>query len=474
MASEVHPGGPAPREAGRPAGLRLGTWNMSHWSAPKISMLAATVDVDVLAVQETHLAALPLEVARKTARNAGWRLHHGRPAAPSRNSEHGRSCGVGFLVRDGVPVLPSIPSCPAWRRLHAMRRLHGVRLAPRDGLPLGLLVLSLYAPLHTQATERACFDNAVLDLVHALDMQIPTFIVGDFNGSANPARDYGGQGSARYPVCQLLAHLLGPGAPWRDVVDTLGPHPLPMTFRNAHKSGDLMTSRIDLILANAVALPLAQSVEVLEDVHEGGHLPVIVNLRFASGFVDWQPPRPRVPPWLAQPSAALRVSSEWAELLAKWEADPRVRAALDPLSPHSLDSLSAALRSALDTLVTLAGGWSTRCRVRRLAYDSEPLRQLRRSIADLHRLRTLCKAVVGAGNGTGLGHGRGNCWVCWNAYGSRALTCRAHHWVHCSPLRLLWRRSNDAPWRLPSGACAKSARRDGAQCCRLCGGTGRR
>lgn len=169
--------------------LRLGTWNMSHWTAPKVSLVAAVVSVGMLAVQETHLAALPLEVARKTARNAGMSLHHGRPAAPSRNSEHGRSCGVGFLVREGVPILPAVPGCPAWRRLEAMRRLHGVRLAPREGLPLGLLVLSLYAPLHNQEAERACFDNAMLDLVHALDMQVPTILLGDFNGSANPARD---------------------------------------------------------------------------------------------------------------------------------------------------------------------------------------------------------------------------------------------------------------------------------------------
>ena len=93
---------------------------MSHWTAAKVSLVAATVRADMLVVQETHLAALPLEVARKTARNAGLQLHHGRPAAASRGSEHGRSCGVGFLVQEGLAILPVAPSCPGWRRLWAM------------------------------------------------------------------------------------------------------------------------------------------------------------------------------------------------------------------------------------------------------------------------------------------------------------------------------------------------------------------
>ena len=76
-------GGSAPLLIGGQPIIRLGAWNMSHWTAPKVALVAATVRADVLAVQETHLAALPLDVAHKTARNAGLRLHHGRPAAAS-------------------------------------------------------------------------------------------------------------------------------------------------------------------------------------------------------------------------------------------------------------------------------------------------------------------------------------------------------------------------------------------------------
>ena len=123
--------GPAPA-----AGLlRVGTWNMSHWSAAKVAFLATSDMVDILAIQETHLAPLPLERAHVTARQAGLHLHHGRPAVPMPHSEHGRSCGGGFLCQQGLSVMPAIPTCPAWRRLAAMRRLHGVKLAPREGGP---------------------------------------------------------------------------------------------------------------------------------------------------------------------------------------------------------------------------------------------------------------------------------------------------------------------------------------------------
>ena len=151
MSCDAGPGGPAPTGGA----LRLGTWNMSHWSAAKVAVVSTCVHADILAVQETHLAPIPLEVAYKTVRQAGLHLHHGRPVIPMAHSEHGRSCGVGFLCRQGLPVMPATPAGTAWRRLYAMRRLHGVRLAPREGLPHGLLLLSVYAPLREQEEARS-------------------------------------------------------------------------------------------------------------------------------------------------------------------------------------------------------------------------------------------------------------------------------------------------------------------------------
>ncbi len=193
--------------------LRIGTWNMSHWSVDKANTIVRDIPVDLLAIQETHLAPLPLEWARTTSCSLGLRLHHGRPAVPLRGSPHGRSCGVGFLAASGVSVSPHLPQGSPWRMLHAMRRLAAVQLPPRPGLPRGLLLLSLYAPLSTQAVDRERFALAMVELTYTLDMQVPTLLLGDFNGTLCPARDTAsGVHYNHLPVCPLLTALLGPGA----------------------------------------------------------------------------------------------------------------------------------------------------------------------------------------------------------------------------------------------------------------------
>ena len=207
MMSCEAPDGARPPLAGE---VRLGTWNVSHWSAAKANLIASTIGAPILAVQETHLAPLPLEWAHSTARNLGLHLHHGRAAAPMANSPHGRSCGVGFVAANSVPLSPVLPSGSHWRMLHSVRRLHAVRLPPRAGLPHGLLLFSVYAPLQERqlATERARFVDAMLAVTHALDMQVPTLIMGDFNGALVPAQDC--RGTHPRPPCPLLSQLLGP------------------------------------------------------------------------------------------------------------------------------------------------------------------------------------------------------------------------------------------------------------------------
>jgi exonuclease III len=281
-------GGLAPGEAV----LRVGTWNMSHWTAEKVAMVAENIAVDILALQETHLAQVPVEVAHTTARCAGLHLHHGRPVAARPHSEHGRSCGVGFLCRQGIPLALATPSCPSWSMLHTMCRLHAVQLAPRQGLPRGLLLISVYAPLrgHGQDVVRARFDLAMMELVHALDMQVPTLLVGDFNGSACPSRDFQSASGSRRAACPLLAQLLGPGAPWVDVQVALGALPLSWTFQAVDSHGKVSASRIDLILANHVALNLIRTATVQDEIHHGGHSPVVVELVLHSGVINWQPP----------------------------------------------------------------------------------------------------------------------------------------------------------------------------------------
>ena len=194
--------------------LRIASWNMTHWTAAKVERLQDALDFHLIGLQETHLASLPLEYAQSTARRVGFRLHHGRPAAYTSSGMFGRTCGVGFLARDGVAVNPVVPVGAAWRRLHGWRRLHAVRLPPRPGLPHGVLVVTIYAPLqgHDQAAEKAAFNAALLEMTFALDMQVPTLLIGDFNGSTCPPRDYCSTSGRGRPACELLNKLLGLGS----------------------------------------------------------------------------------------------------------------------------------------------------------------------------------------------------------------------------------------------------------------------
>ena len=118
-------------------GLWVGTWNITPWSPESAVVISTDIAADILAVQETHLAALPLERARTTAHNLGLHLHHGRPVPRSGTSEHGKSCGVGFLAAKGVALSPVLPSGTAWRQLHATSRLHAVRVPPVLTFPRG-------------------------------------------------------------------------------------------------------------------------------------------------------------------------------------------------------------------------------------------------------------------------------------------------------------------------------------------------
>ena len=369
--------------------VRLGTWNVSHWSAVKADLIATTIGASILAVQETHLAPLPLEWAHTTARHLGLHLHHGRAAVPMANSPHGRSCGVGFVATSGVALSPVLPLGSPSRMLHSVRRLHAVQLPPRLGLPHGLLLLSVYAPLQERqlSAERARFVDAMLAVTHTLDMQVPTLLMGDFNGALIPAQDC--RGTHPRPPCPLLSQLLGPGGAWVDVHAALLQPPLPWTFHSLGQS-QLGASRIDLVLANHAAMPFLQSASVLSDLRDGGHSPVLVTLRFPSAAtLVWHQPQPRLPALLLQPSSVLLSSKEWAALMERWLPSTAAQLAVNAAQPHSVHSLARALVDALQHLVTLSGGWSSRPPHRRPAYDSADVRRLRRRLTLLHRLQRL-------------------------------------------------------------------------------------
>jgi exonuclease III len=401
--------------------LRVGTWNISDWTVPKATVVATEVGAHVLALQETHLSSLTLERAHTSARALGLHLHHGRPVWTARGESFGRSCGVGFVTMQGVAVTPVLPVGAAWRQLHAVGRLHAVRLAPRPALPRGLLLLSIYAPLQPQTAERVRFNRALLEVTHTLDLQTPTLLLSDFNGSICPPRDYLGSTGRSRAACALLTQLLGPGAAWVDVHAALLPAPLPWTFQSVDTRNRLSASRIDLILVNQAALPLVDSASVLSSVRDGGHSPVLLSLRLGSATgINWRRPVPRLPPLLRLPSAELSASPDWTALLDTWSTSIPVQRVLSPDASETLDSLSRCLREALLHLVTLAGGWVVRPPHRRLAYDSDALRSVRRRLAALYRLDTLIRRATPSGPG------------CWPTSWSRLLDQLRSSGLHLS------------------------------------------
>ena len=372
---------------------------MSHWTAAKAHVIASEVGADILAVQETHLAKVPLSWAHGTSRQLGLHLHHGYPVQPVIQDLHGRSCGVGFLAKQGLALARTLPRGAAWRRLYAQGRLHAVRLEKRADLPHGLLLLSVYAPLQVrdQQLAREQFVAGLLEVTHTLDMQVPTLLMGDFNGSADPASDFLSTSGHRRMPCPLLSQLLGPGGAWVDVHRTLL-GTVPWTFRAVDKTKTLSASRIDLVLANHAVLSLVHSASVLESVQDGGHCPALVSLSLRTPFVlQWCQPRPKLPELLTCTSVDLRCSTAWHMLVEQWQASPAMQAVLTHTSQGSGAALSAAMVEALHSLVELAGGWGLRPPVRRSAYDSNQLRTARKVLADLLSLASeLRKATSGS------------------------------------------------------------------------------
>jgi hypothetical protein len=273
-----------------------------------------------------------------------------------------------------------------------------VRVAPRPGLLRGLLLFSVYAPLQVRAQQavRDQFVAMMLEVCHTLDMQVPTLLLGDFNGSADPPQDFLSESGARRPVCPLLAKLLGPGAPWVDVHRAMLGE-VPWTFRNVNSEAKLSASRIDLVLANHTAMALVRGASVLEAVADGGHSPVLVQLQLMGPLVmSWQRPLPQLPEMLRGGSEQLRQSAALARVLEQWELSSLARTALNVDAEHSAASLSTALVAALQHLVVLAGGWGTRPAVRRPAYESPALRTARRVLGDLHALCRLLRSLADA------------------------------------------------------------------------------
>ena len=372
--------------------IRLGTWNLTWWTAERLAPIS-TLGVQLLAVQETKLASLPLESARASLKPSGYVLHHGHAVPARRAGGHGDRCGVGVIASPGVAVTPLPPLGAAWRRLYAMCRVHGVQIPHRPGLPLGLRIFTVYAPL-PRDEEKEIFTAAFLEMVSGLDMQVPTLFLGDFNGTVNPAEDYAsGEGS----VCRLLSHLLGPGGPLLDLQLVVSPESRAYTFCSSKHSVP-SRSRCDLALGNRAALGLISRVFVDSSIMDGGHSPLLIELKDSSTWaLPWFPPRPQLPPALRQSGADLRASKSWKDILDHWQGSTTVLHLLDKKPNESAQKVSSLLDEAVQELVSSAGGWSTRSAPRRPAFESQQVRRYRAHL----RLLSQCSALLTREQGVG-------------------------------------------------------------------------
>mgnify|MGYP001811149561 CR=1 FL=1 len=131
----------------------MGCWNIYAWNQKKTREISA-MGLDICGIQETHLARLPLEGAKRTCRQEGSKLYHGEASKEVPGSIHGRTCGVGFLAGNGVSLSsPSFHSSPAYNRLYGMGRVHSALIKPTQGLPHGLLLV--YAPVQRNGEKEA-------------------------------------------------------------------------------------------------------------------------------------------------------------------------------------------------------------------------------------------------------------------------------------------------------------------------------
>ena len=227
-----------------------------------------------------------------------------------------------------------------------------------------------------------------------LDMQIPTLLCGDFNGTINPSRDYT---SGDAPVCGLLSHLLGPGGPLLDLQLVVSPTEFDFTFQASHM-GHTKHSRCDLMLGNRAVLGIISRVYVAPGVVEGGHSPVVAELKGMSSLgLNWVCPKPKLPSLLLSSSAVLRSSEEWRGIVARWEASTAVQHLLARVSGESAQDISTLLDAALQHLVDLCGGWVRRPAVRRPAYDSPMVCKLRATLQTLGRCASLLRREMGPG-----------------------------------------------------------------------------
>ena len=142
-----------------------------------------------------------------------------------------------------------------------------------------------------------------------------------------------------------------------DLLLVVSPEEFAHTFHFS-VAGAVVSSRIDLALGNRAVLPFVERVSVVSGTLEGGHSPVVVELRQQAAWaLSWSRPLPQLPALLRQSSRALQGSEQWMLLLRRWVNTSEVHFLLTgATSSASAQRLSSLLARALLTLVTMAGG----------------------------------------------------------------------------------------------------------------------
>ena len=162
----------------------------------------------------------------------------------------------------------------------------------------------------------------------------------------SPERDYN---SGAGVVCPLLSRLLGPGGPLLDIQLVVSPAAFDFTFRRA-RLDTTSFSRCDLALGNLAALGLVSQVYVEPGVMDGGHSPVVVELRDHSAWgLCWKRPRRQLPA-LQSPSAP---PEDAKKLLEDWGCSPEVQRFVHRQTGETVQGLSSLMDLALQHLV----GW---------------------------------------------------------------------------------------------------------------------
>ena len=194
---------------------RIASWNCTGLSDIKVERISK-IGGAMWMIQETHLAQLQLEQRKRDAQRLGWKLIHGK-AVPA-DKMRGRVRGVGALMAPGVTAREVMPPGRAWKKLWEAQRVQMIEFVPRNGLPRGLRIVNVYAPVVWSASEcgegdieKTWFQELFIEAVSCLDLGIPTLFMGDWNGTVHPERDYAAE---RLPMkancCPLLTWLLGP------------------------------------------------------------------------------------------------------------------------------------------------------------------------------------------------------------------------------------------------------------------------